>query len=521
MQPRFLRSLVKPAAYPEPTSEVRLIQTHISFLFITDSYVYKVKKPVDFGFLNFSTLDRRRFYCEEEVRLNRRLCPDVYLGVVEIRETPGGASFNGQGRIIDYAVKMKRLPEERMLDRLVENNEVSEEQVREIARVVGRFHMEAETNAEISRYGGLDTIRGNWEENFRQMGVFVHMTLAPRDLRIIRTWVESFMKEQEALFRKRVEGGYIRDCDGDLHLENICLADKIYIFDCIEFNHRFRYSDTAADIAFFLMDLDYHRRSDLSAPFLEEYIAVTGDNGTEKIIDFYKVYRAVIRGKVESFRLNDLDIPELEKREAKTRARSHFRLARGYVIRRSLPPTLILTCGLTGSGKSTLAEGLSFELGLKIVDSDRTRKELTGIAPFEHFTDEYAGGIYSPETTRAVYNALFDRAREALSAGHSIIIDATFKSRADRDRFRLLAEECGTRFRLFHTDCSDGAAKRRLSRRAKGKKVVSDGRWEVYVRQKEEFEPVDAAIEGGISIDTSGGPDQTVDRALVSLGVLR
>lgn len=521
MQPRFLRSLIKPAAYPEPTSEVRLIQTHISFLFITDSYVYKVKKPVDFGFLNFSTIDRRRFYCEEEVRLNRRLCPDVYLGVVEVRESPNGASFNGQGRTIDYAVKMKRLPEERMLDRLVERDAVNEEQMREIARVVGRFHLEAETSAEIARYGGLDVIRGNWDENFRQTAEFVHVTLAPRDLHIIRTWVDSFMKEHEALFRERVSSGFIRDCDGDLHLENICLADKICIFDCIEFSNRFRYSDTAADIAFFLMDLDFHGRRDLAQSFLKEYVAFTGDGGMEEILDFYKTYRAVVRGKVESFRLNDLDIPEQEKREAMKRAKRHFRLARGYVVRRSLPPTLILTCGLTGSGKSTLAEGLTFELGLETADSDRTRKELAGLSPFEHCADGYGEGIYTPEATRAVYDALFDRAAAALAKGDSIIIDATFRNHADRERFRLLAEKYGARFRLFHTACSDGTAKRRLARRASEDRGASDGRWEVYLRQKKEFEPVDSAIEDGISIDTSGSPEQIVDRALVFLGVLR
>src|SRR6266567_6185197 len=258
MEQRTLKSLLKPSAYPEPTTSVHLVQTHVSFIFITDAFVYKIKKPVDFGFLNFSTLDRRRFYCNEEVRLNRRLCPDIYLGVVEVRETAGGAMIDGEGTIVDYAVKMKRLPEERMLDRLLQEGKATAADIGRIARTVAEFHLNAEQSEEIDRYGSSECIRRNWDENFQQIAEFCSVTISKRDLRIIRDWVESSLAENHSLFADRVSQGFIRDCDGDIHMENICLADHVWIFDCIEFNNRFRYSDTAADFAFLLVDFDLH-----------------------------------------------------------------------------------------------------------------------------------------------------------------------------------------------------------------------------------------------------------------------
>ena len=279
MEKRVLKSLLKPSAFDEPTTTVRLMQTHVSFLFITDHFVYKIKKPVDMGFLNFTTLDRRRFYCNEEVRLNRRLCPDIYLGVLEVRDSPHGANLRGDGTVIDYAVKMKRLPEERMLDRLLDENAVSDGDIRRIARHIAAFHLAAERGGEIDNYGSLQSIRNNWDENFLQVSGFIGLTIERRDLCIIHDWVDRFMAAHEEVFGERVRQGFIRDCDGDIHAENICLADTVCIFDCIEFNSRFRYCDTAADLAFLLMDFDYHGKRELSRILQQEYLERTGDEG--------------------------------------------------------------------------------------------------------------------------------------------------------------------------------------------------------------------------------------------------
>jgi hypothetical protein len=518
MEEPALKSLLKPESYPEPTRSVRLVQTHVSFLFITDNFVYKIKKPVDFGFLNFTTIDRRRFYCNEEVRLNRRLCPDTYLGVLAVRETPSGASFSGDGNIIDYAVKMRRLPEERMLDSMLAEGKVTADDIRAIAGKIALFHLSAERGAAIGEYGSLDGIRRNWEENFQQAVSFLDISIAERDLAIIREYVESFLAENAAIIAERAELGFIRDCDGDIHLENICLTDPVCIFDCIEFNDRFRYTDTAADIAFFLMDLDYHDKSFFSTPFLHEYCTVTGDRGLFPLLDFYKIYRAFVRGKVESMKLLDPDIPGVEKSAAGKKARRYFRLARGYILRQKTPKALVVTCGLMGSGKSATASALAFELGTEIVSSDVLRKELVNIQPESRGRDEYGTGIYTPAFDAATYEALLSRCEDALRAGRGIIADATFRRRKDRLRFADLATRNSVHFYIIHTFCPESVAKERLMDRELRPGSLSDGRWELFHLQEAEFEAPGSGEGTLIFIDTSLPMDDNIDIILNAMG---
>ncbi|MBI2353993.1 MAG: AAA family ATPase [Deltaproteobacteria bacterium] len=486
----ILKSLLKPEAYPEPTHYVEMLQTHVSWIFLTDSHAYKVKKAVDFGFLNFSTIDRRRFYCNEEVRLNRRLCPDIYEGVVELRETPGGAAFFGDGPIIDFAVRMKRMPAERMLDRMVKSNEISVADMREVARVIAAFHQAAPTSPAISEYGHLDRIMFNWLENLEQMIPFEDTTLPAGERERIREWVSSFAEENAELFSRRVDEGFIRECDGDIHLENICmLADRVCIFDCIEFNERFRCCDTAADVAFLLMDLDYHGRHDLAGEVIAAYLAASGDSGMTALIDFYKIYRAVVRGKVESFRLNDHGIERHERERAAERATRYFRLARGYIERRGLRPTLFITCGVMGCGKSTLAEQLCFELGIAGFSSDAVRKRLAGLQPGTPVPEAYAAGLYDRRTSDAVYAELIRLAEAELASGRSVLLDASFMRRADRSRCATLAERCSAAFVILRVTCGDAENRRRLTERSASGRSVSDGRVELLDQQRQAFEP--------------------------------
>lgn len=520
MERHHIEALLDPAAYGERTTSVSIVQTHVSFLFLTDTHVYKIKKPVDFGFLNFTTLDRRRFFCEEEVRLNRRLCPDVYLGVVELRESPSGVSFHGSGTVIDYAVRMKRLPGERMLDRLLAEGKVGEEDVRRIARVIGEFHLHAERGREIDGYGGIETIRCNWEENFRQIAPFVSRVLSENDLRLLRRWVERFLGKRPDLFARRVAQGHIRDCDGDIHSENICLDDRVYIFDCIEFNARFRCTDTASDIAFLLMDLEFRGRRDLAEILLDEYLAVTDDLELPEVLDFYRVYRACVRGKVESFRLDDPQVSESDKGAVRESARRHFRLVRGFILRRELCPSLIAFSGLMGTGKSTLAQGLSFQLGLDLVSSDILRKELAGVPATEHRRDAFNEGLYSPEFTRLTYGEMLRRARESLRAGRGVVVDASFSRREDRACFAGLAREMGVPLHFFHAACPETVIMGRLEARTDEPLQVSDGRMELLARQRDDFEPISAGEEGCLEVDTSPPSDETVDAILKILGLL-
>jgi aminoglycoside phosphotransferase family enzyme/predicted kinase len=513
-----LRSLLRADAYPEPAHEVRLIQTHVSWIFLAGDFAYKVKKPVDFGFLNFTTLDRRRFYCQEEVRLNRRLCPEIYLDVIPLRATDSGLSFNGDGMVVDYAVKMVRLPAERMAGRLLENGELTAADVARIAATVADFHQRAERGEELNPYGSPEAIGRNWDENLRHVGEFVGLTINRTDLNLLQQWGEAFMASHAGLFFSRIDDGHIRDCDGDLHLENICLTDRVQIFDCIEFNNRFRYSDTAADIAFLLMDLENRGRKDLADLFLEEYLAASGDRGAEALLPFYKTCRAVVRGKVESLRLRDATMSDEEKRAAGERAARYFRLALGYALRERLTPAVIVICGLSGSGKSTIAAELSRQLGVEVFSSDVLRKQLAGIPPLQRNGGEYGSGLYSSASTEATYGEMVKRAESLLSAGRGVILDATFRRRDDRQRVERLARAHGVARHLFLLECPEETVRQRLEQRMQQDTDASDAGWEVYLRQKGEFEPL-AENEVGVVLDGGGTPAATVERILASLGL--
>ncbi len=508
MRQNTIKSLMKSGAFPVATTSVELIQTHVSWIFLTDTHAFKLKKPVNFGFLDFSTVDLRRFYCEEEVRLNRRLCPDIYEGVIALRETADGAAFTGDGPIIDYAVMMKRLPGDRMLDQLVTSGVATVEDMIKVARAVGRFHAEAASSQRISEFGSLKQIMFNWTENLQQMLPYETSTLPADERETIQSWVINFANTNCELFNRRIKEGYIRECDGDLHLENICLVDgKVYIFDCIEFNERFRFCDTAADIAFLLMDLDFHDRSDLSEAVITTYQEISGDLELEKLVDFYKVYRAFVRGKVESLCLNDDGIDSEHKTSARKRATRYFRLARGYCERTRLRQTLFITCGSMGCGKSTLSNQLSFELGIPVYNSDLVRKMLVGRPVVSAAHEQYDQGMYDSATTEKTYDELKKFAGYELAAGHSVLIDASFRRATDRTSFSELAALHNTDFIILLVTCDEYEQKNRLKRRAQDGSSVSDGRIELLDPQKANFEFPDKNEGCIIQVNTTRSPE--------------
>jgi uncharacterized protein len=328
-QKQVVGALMKPEAYDEDPGKIELVQTHISFVFLTKNFAYKVKKAVDFGFVNFTTLEKRRFFCEKELQLNKRLCEDLYLEVVSINKSDS-IKIKGEGETVEYAVKMRRMPQERMLSKLFERNEVDDKLIDRIARIIAEFHAKAETNAKISEFGSLAMIETNWKENFDQTEEFVGKTITKEDFELASEMVREFMAHNYAVFEKRRTEGRIRDCHGDIHSGNIFVTDRIYIFDAIEFNDRFRYSDVASDVAFLAMDLDFKERADLSNFLAEKYIEYSGDHGVRGLLAFYKCYRAYVRGKVISFKLNDPSISEEEKSAAIKEAAAYFKLASCY-----------------------------------------------------------------------------------------------------------------------------------------------------------------------------------------------
>jgi len=321
--------MLNPQTYPEETGKIELIQTHISFVFLTEKYVYKIKKPVNFGFLDFSTLEKRKHYCEKELQLNRRLCPDIYLEVVSINKSDR-LKIGGNGEVVEYALKMKRLPQECIMARLLQEGKVDKKTIDAIAAIVAKFHATAQTNPEITEIGGIKATKFNWEENFAQTIKYIGQTIRREDYEFIQNQINTFMIDNQAIFEARMAEGWIRDCHGDLHSGNIFITPQICIFDAIEFNDRFRYSDVAADVAFLAMDLDYQNRADLADHFINQYLEYSKDTQLKTLLPFYKCYRAYVRGKVISFRLDDPNITAQDKQAATKDAQAYFKLALQY-----------------------------------------------------------------------------------------------------------------------------------------------------------------------------------------------
>jgi aminoglycoside phosphotransferase family enzyme len=328
--PSLQKALLNPRIYPDHPKEVGFFETHISLLFFTGTYVYKVKKPVNFGFLDFTSLEKRKYFCEQEVKLNRRLSPDIYLGVVAITQDEDRVKWGGSGEVVEYAVQMRQIPEDLLMDRLVKNNKVTKDMIEAVSEKLSQFYLTAETNDYIRRFAKPERFKQDTDENFEQTRKYIDVTIPQTIYSEIRERTDQFYRTREDLFYQRIASHWIRDCHGDLRLEHIFWGEEIAIFDCIEFNERLRYTDVAADIGFLAMDLDYHGREDLSQHLIRTYIPKSGDYDLPKVLDFYKCYRAYVRGKVESFHLDDPNIPEGEKGKALKRAQEYFKLAHRY-----------------------------------------------------------------------------------------------------------------------------------------------------------------------------------------------
>jgi aminoglycoside phosphotransferase family enzyme len=325
-------ALRDPASYDEEVEKITVLQTHISFVFLTGKHVYKVKKPVDFGFLDFTTLENRRHFCEEELRLNRRLCEDLYLGVVPINESGGNIKINGPGETVEYALKMRELPQSAIMSRLLEGGKVTAVHVAKIARILSKFHNEAGTGEGIDEYGALKQARANWVENFEQTRGLRGVLIDAGEFDFVETEILRFMEQNIALFDERVRDGRIRECHGDCHTGNIFIIGDgtIYIFDAIEFNKAFSCSDVAAEVAFLAMDLEFNGRVDLKDVFVKKYIEESGDTAIPALLPFYICYRAYVRSKVTSFKLGDPNIGEGDKKEAEKLTLDYFKLALAY-----------------------------------------------------------------------------------------------------------------------------------------------------------------------------------------------
>lgn len=488
-----------------PSSLVHLgpmVETHASWVFLGPEFVFKFKKPVDFGFLDFSTVERRKAACEAELRLNARLSPDVYLGLVEVREEDGKVSMRehrsdaastgeSDSRLLDFGVKMRRLDDARRGDSLLEKGQLTLRHIDEVSRVLATFHSGCETSERIAAFGEVRAISANVEENFAQarpfIGDFVPAALSGE----IERGQRAFLEKGATLLQQRVERGFIRDGHGDLRLDHVYFEeDGIRIIDCIEFNDRFRFEDTGADLAFLVMDLRHRGSAQLAERLLARYALHTRDYQLCSVIDFYESYRAYVRGKVTLLRLQQESDADECSRLSRC-ATEYFEHAARVLRPAKERPRLICIGGLIASGKSTVAARLSQSVCPLVVDSDRTRKHLAGLQPDEPAHDDPFAGTYSPEFTSRVYESLIENTCLVLASGRSVIAEASFGKRALRKRFAALAEEFGAELIFIECRVSDTVARERLIKRSR-KKSVSDGRLEIldaFVRAYEPIEP--------------------------------
>lgn len=489
--PIFIRRLLEPAAYPHPADAVELIETHISWVLLAGAFAYKIKKPVNFGFLDFSTLEKRRFYCEEELRLNRRLAPDIYLGVLPLTGSADNPHLDGKGEAFDYALKMRRFPQDARLDHLLETDQLTPAHVDRLAQNLAAFHHSLPPADASAPYGAPERVMHPMEENFEQMRspLMEASDLSALDRLQARTRHE--FERLRPLLAERKQNGFIRECHGDLHLGNIVLLRGEPVpFDCIEFNDNLRWIDVVSDLAFAVMDLTDRGRPDYSCRLLNGWLEHSGDYQGLRLLRFYQVYRAMVRAKVAALRAGQAGPGS----EALDKMRQEYR---GYIalagrLSRTAAPALIITHGFSGSGKTTLTQPLVEQLGAVRLRSDVERKRLFGLQSLEKSASGLDGGIYTPDATARTYRRLSELAKQVIEAGHPAIVDATFLRQQQRDEFRTLAERLNVPFAVLDFQAREETLKKRIRLRAEAGKDASEADLAVLEKQLASKEPLAA-----------------------------
>lgn len=476
-----------------------IVETHVSVLAFTSDRVYKVKKPVSFEFLDLSTPELREADCHREIALNRRLTPDVYEGVVEV--------LDASGAVVDHAVEMRRMPDDRRLSTLVRGGVDASGCIDAIADAVARFHASAATSPEISQSATRSAAAELWEKGFAEVRPFVGPVLEAGPVAHLETLVRRYLSGRDPLFDARIAAGHSRDGHGDLLADDIfCLDDGPRILDCLEFDDRLRYGDVLADVAFLAMDLELLGRPDLARRFLDTYRVRTGDAWPTSLEHLYVAYRAHVRAKVACLRHSQHDPG------AAARARARFSLAVQHLEAGRV--RLVLVGGLPGTGKSTLAADLSERTGMVLLRSDVTRKALAKIEPLEREGSGFREGLYGPTTTDAVYRALLDAAQEHLALGESVILDASWSSAAHRHAAEAMARSTASDLLQLRCEAPPGVAAARIDTRVAGGEDASDATPAIAAAMARRFDPWPDAT----TIDTAGPlPAQSLDLALALL----
>lgn len=495
--------LRSPGCFPHPVGKVELLETHISWVLLAGDYAYKVKKPVSLGFVDFSTLESRRRYCEEELRLNRRTAPDLYLDVVPVTGSEEAPAIGGPGPAIDHAVKMRRFPQEALLDRVARAGELTSAHVQALARSVAAFHAQAARADPPSIHGSPQAVLADALGNFAALEAIDGLAGTRPSREDLRRWTEGECARLEAELARRHREGCVRECHGDLHLGNVALLDgRPVAFDAIEFNEAFRWIDVMNEVAFPVMDLFHHGLPRLAHRFLDAYLDATGDYAGLEVLRFYLVYRAMVRAKVSCIRAHQAGAGGDERERSAHAYRGHLALA-GRLSRRAAP-ALVAMHGIAGSGKSTVAAQLVEALGAVRVRSDVERKRLAGLPADARTGSQPGAGLYTADSDRLTYGRLAELATTCLAAGYAVIVDATFLSRSWREAFRDLARDRGARFVLIGCTAPMEVLRARVVLRSREGRDPSEAGLAVLARQAAGVEPLgDDELPDAVLVDTS------------------
>ncbi len=508
--------MLTPEFYPHPVKiPIKSIQTHASIVLLTGEFAYKIKKPVNFGFLDYSTLAKRRYFCQEELRLNQRGAKELYLEVVSISKQNNRYHLGDAGEIVEYAVKMVQFPQENLLSNMFAAGTISIADIEEMGRVVAEYHTQAQTNEYISSFGTVDRIKESIDDNYRQTEKYIGRAQTQQQFTETKAYTDCFLAERARLFRDRIAGGFIRECHGDLHLRNICRClvspnpggplpaascwhDRIVLFDCIEFNESFRFVDTMYDVAFVVMDLAARGRKDLANRFLNTYAEQTGDWAGLQVLPMYLSRQAYVRAKVTSFLLDDPNISSAERTVAAKTAGDYYRQAWEYTHARQ--GRIIMMSGLSGAGKSTLAKLIATELDGVQLRSDAVRKHLSKV-PLLTKGDE---SLYTPEMTAKTYQQLLELGTKLALQGFTVVLDAKYDRLSLRAAVGDLAQTHGIPFQIVYCTAPDRVLRERASHRTGD---ISDATVDLLVSQQAAWEDFTPAERGDvITVDTTQDP---------------
>jgi aminoglycoside phosphotransferase family enzyme/predicted kinase len=498
-QPQLILSLLRPDIYDHAVNQIQLIETHISWVILTGDFAYKIKKPVNLGFLDFSTLEKRAFCCNEELRLNSRLAAPIYREVVPLTGTGAEPVLRGSGEIIEYAIKMVQFPQAAQLDNMLADGELDKHHMDAFAGRVAAFHADADVADVGSGFGEPAHVYQPVAENFTQIRQHLSTSKYDEQLAELENWSEAGFNELKPLFEQRKRDGFVRECHGDMHLRNLVWFNaEPLAFDCLEFNAELRWIDILSEIAFLVMDLQDRKQPELAQRFLNTYLEHSGDYEGLRVFHFYLVYRALVRAKVDAIRAGQQGITAQEKQDAEHEFCAYLYLARTYTQNKE--PSLVITRGLSASGKSTLTQPLLERMGAIRIRSDVERKRLFGIDDDSDSSTGIEQGIYSAEAGKKTYDRLVLLAGSVLAAGYSVIVDAAFLKYEQRHLFKELADDMQTPFIILEFTAAADTLRQRIKAR---KGDVSDADLSVLEHQLATVKPVhNNELKSLIRIDT-------------------